>query len=93
MATVVEVRSYSRISGTTSDEIETRMLGRGAQHGLPRPPLQLGVGEAVEEGDGDRLDPGVGQLARQALDVLLVQIVPGRVEPSARVRPGTPKRS
>ncbi len=51
-------------------------IGRGAPHGLPRASLQLGVGEAVEEGDGDRLDPGRGQLAGQALDVLLVQIVP-----------------
>ena len=41
-------------------------IGRGAQHGLPRASLQLGVGEAVEEGDGDRLDPGRGQLARPA---------------------------
>jgi hypothetical protein len=62
-------------------------IGRGAPHGLPRPPLHLGIGEAVEEGDGDRLDPGGGQFPGQALDILLVQIVPRQRRPIGESAP------
>ena len=68
-------------------------IGSGPIHGLPRVSLQLGVGEAIEEGDGNRFDPGGGQLAGQALDIASSRSCSGSVEPSARVRPGTPKRS
>ena len=49
---------------------------RGALDRFPRPSFQLRIGEAVEEGDGNRLDPGRGELPRQPLDVRLVEVVP-----------------
>jgi hypothetical protein len=55
LATVVLMRSYSRICGATSLEIETLTPGRRSAN-QARDLLVVRVGEGVQEADGDRLD-------------------------------------
>ena len=76
--TVVEVRSYSLISGSTSNEMLSGRSGRLARDDLLEHQLVRRIGEGVEQADRDRLDLlgqqridgalGVGRIER-ALDL------------------------
>ena len=54
--TVVEVRSYSLISGSTSNETLQRQARRLARDDVAQHRLVHRIGERVEQADGDRLD-------------------------------------
>ncbi len=70
---VVEVRSYSRISGQTSQDSEIATPGSCLGQDRAGAPLVRLVGEAVQEADGDRLDLLGLQLRRDAAHRLLVE--------------------
>ena len=73
MPAVVELRSYSRISGATSQESEIARPGNRLRSQAPRLPLVRRVREGVEEADGDRLDARPARSRRDLLELRLVE--------------------
>ena len=73
MAQAVEKRSYSRISGETSDDSVTATSGRRARDRRADPALVLRIGEAVQKPDRHGLDLLRGERIDRARDAVVVE--------------------
>ena len=70
---VVMVRSYSRYSGSTSEEIDTCAAGMLALEDLAHPLLVRGIGVGVQEAHADGVDAAVPEPARHLRGLRLVE--------------------
>src|SRR6516225_2862584 len=84
LAQAVEKRSYSRISGETSQDSVTASCGKRRAIASPRRPLVIRIGEAVQQPDRHGLDVLGGERVDRTGDARFIewdQQLPLRIDP------------